>query len=191
MRWGEIIKRLVLIPPDAGWRRRDRVRVAAHRARRSHRDDDSAGRLRRRHRPGCGRFTAWIRSIPEQFVSWFGQALSGNFGRSISLRQSVFELILARLPATLELALLGHADRRLRSDWHGRPDRGLFSRPALWNGPIDGGIGVFSGDSGFSLGLDPAACVRRADSAAADIGPNRSATRRSAFRTNFYLFEAC
>src|SRR5580698_2001728 len=44
--------------------------------------------------------------ILAQFVSWFVQALSGNFGSSISLHQRVFELVLARLPATLELALL-------------------------------------------------------------------------------------
>lgn len=44
--------------------------------------------------------------IPAQFVTWFGQVVSGDFGRSISLHQRVFELVMARLPATLELALL-------------------------------------------------------------------------------------
>ncbi len=46
------------------------------------------------------------RAIPEQFVIWAGRALAGDFGTSISLRQSVMSLVLARLPATLELALL-------------------------------------------------------------------------------------
>jgi len=45
-------------------------------------------------------------SIPQQFITWLGQALSGDFGRSISLHQSVFELVLARLPATLELSAM-------------------------------------------------------------------------------------
>jgi peptide/nickel transport system permease protein len=44
--------------------------------------------------------------ILRQFITWFGQALRGDFGRSISVHQSVFELVRARLPATLELALL-------------------------------------------------------------------------------------
>jgi peptide/nickel transport system permease protein len=41
-----------------------------------------------------------------QFVTWSGQVLSGDFGRSISLHQRVLELVAERLPATLELALL-------------------------------------------------------------------------------------
>ena len=41
-----------------------------------------------------------------QFVTWLGQVATGDFGRSISLRQQVFELVGARLPATLELAAL-------------------------------------------------------------------------------------
>jgi peptide/nickel transport system permease protein len=41
-----------------------------------------------------------------QFVTWSGQMLLGDFGRSISLHQRVLELVTARLPATLELALL-------------------------------------------------------------------------------------
>ncbi|MFN5451081.1 MAG: ABC transporter permease, partial [Bradyrhizobium sp.] len=44
-----------------------------------------------------------------QFVTWLGQVASGDFGRSISLRQQVFELVGARLPATLELAALAVA----------------------------------------------------------------------------------
>jgi peptide/nickel transport system permease protein len=41
-----------------------------------------------------------------QFLTWSGQVLSGDFGRSISLHQRVLELVAERLPATLELALL-------------------------------------------------------------------------------------
>src|SRR5271168_3883176 len=41
-----------------------------------------------------------------QFVIWAGQALTGNFGVSITTRQNVTGLIVSRLPATLELVVL-------------------------------------------------------------------------------------
>jgi peptide/nickel transport system permease protein len=46
------------------------------------------------------------RSLVEQFVIWAREALTGNFGTSISLRQDVLAIVLSRLPATLELALI-------------------------------------------------------------------------------------
>lgn len=46
------------------------------------------------------------KSLFEQFVIWAGNALQGNFGTSITLRLPVSELVLQRLPATLELSLL-------------------------------------------------------------------------------------
>lgn len=46
------------------------------------------------------------RSIAEQYGIWLGQAITGDFGRSISLRSDVLSLVLARLPATVELAVL-------------------------------------------------------------------------------------
>lgn len=46
------------------------------------------------------------RSIPMQFAIYLKDALSGHFGQSISLKQSVTGLIAERLPMTLELALL-------------------------------------------------------------------------------------
>ena len=39
-----------------------------------------------------------------QFVFWLGAVAQGNFGNSISLRESVLVLVLSHLPATLELA---------------------------------------------------------------------------------------
>lgn len=42
----------------------------------------------------------------EQFLIWAGNVLQGDFGTSISLRQPVLELVLQRLPATLELSFL-------------------------------------------------------------------------------------
>ncbi|SLN63282.1 Dipeptide transport system permease protein DppB [Roseivivax jejudonensis] len=49
------------------------------------------------------------RSVPEQFLIWLGGVVRGDFGTSISLRQDVGALVLDRLPATLELALLALA----------------------------------------------------------------------------------
>ncbi len=43
------------------------------------------------------------RSIPEQFAVWLANAVRGDFGTSISLKQDVLSLVLDRLPATLEL----------------------------------------------------------------------------------------
>jgi peptide/nickel transport system permease protein len=43
------------------------------------------------------------RPIGGQFLVWAGQAISGNFGISITTRQDVAGLIASRLPATLEL----------------------------------------------------------------------------------------
>lgn len=42
--------------------------------------------------------------IWQQFLAWAGDVATGDFGTSISLRQDVLELVLSRLPATLELA---------------------------------------------------------------------------------------
>ncbi|MYI89587.1 MAG: ABC transporter permease [Gammaproteobacteria bacterium] len=43
--------------------------------------------------------------IVEQYLVWFSEVLKGDFDTSISLRQDVVELILSRLPATIELAV--------------------------------------------------------------------------------------
>lgn len=49
------------------------------------------------------------KSIPEQFLLYLGDAFTGDFGTSISMRQDVVELILGRLPVTLELSLVAIA----------------------------------------------------------------------------------
>lgn len=46
------------------------------------------------------------KSITEQFVIWIGGVIQGDFGTSISLRQPVIDLVLGRLPATLELSIM-------------------------------------------------------------------------------------
>ncbi len=46
------------------------------------------------------------KSIPHQFVVYLGNLLTGDFGTSISLKQNALTLVLGRLPATLELAIV-------------------------------------------------------------------------------------
>jgi peptide/nickel transport system permease protein len=45
--------------------------------------------------------------LPLQYLDWLGSALRGDLGRSSINQQSVFWLVLEKLPATLELAVLG------------------------------------------------------------------------------------
>ncbi len=139
MRWGEMVRRLVLVPPTLFG-----VALIVFVLLRVVPGDPIAMMIP----PGASAadvdrlraFYGLDRSIPEQFVIWLGQALQGDFGRSISLHQRVFELVAARLPATLELALLatliaiaiglvvalaGVYFRRRRTEWL-----------------VDGGVGV-------------------------------------------------
>ena len=46
------------------------------------------------------------KSIFQQFVIWFFGVLHGDFGTSITTRQPVLDLVLGRLPATLELSIM-------------------------------------------------------------------------------------
>src|ERR1700676_917735 len=105
MRWGEIIRRLVLIPPTLFG-----VCVIVFVLLRVVPGDPIAMMIPPGASPAdIDRLRAFYgldQPIPAQFITWFVQALSGNFGSSIRLHQHVFELVLARLPATLELALL-------------------------------------------------------------------------------------
>jgi peptide/nickel transport system permease protein len=49
------------------------------------------------------------RPLPEQFVGFLGGALTGDLGRSFVFNEPAIELILTRLPATLELAFVALA----------------------------------------------------------------------------------
>jgi ABC-type dipeptide/oligopeptide/nickel transport system permease component len=186
MRWGEIIKRLVLIPPTLAG-----VGVIVFVLLRIVPGDPIAMMIP----PGASaaditRLRALYgldRSIPEQFVSWFGQALSGNFGRSISLRQSVSELVLARLPATLELALvatliaiaLGLAVALT----------GVYFRGRRLEWAIDGVIGVFLAIPDFLWAL----ILLLSFGVLVPLLPTSGRIDPQidvSFRTNFYLFES-
>lgn len=46
------------------------------------------------------------RSLPAQFFIYLGQAATGHFGQSITLKQDVLDLVRAHLPLTLELSML-------------------------------------------------------------------------------------
>ena len=46
------------------------------------------------------------RSLPAQFAAFLANAVQGDLGRSFYFREPALEVILARLPATLELALV-------------------------------------------------------------------------------------
>ena len=46
------------------------------------------------------------KSLPEQFLIWIQGILGGDFGTSITSRQPVSDLVLGRLPATLELSVM-------------------------------------------------------------------------------------
>jgi peptide/nickel transport system permease protein len=47
------------------------------------------------------------RPLPQQFLIWLWQALNGNLGTSINFREPVSKLMVAALPATIELTLTG------------------------------------------------------------------------------------
>jgi peptide/nickel transport system permease protein len=47
------------------------------------------------------------RPLPEQFLTFLGNAIQGDLGRSFVYNAPAVEVILQRLPATMELALAG------------------------------------------------------------------------------------
>jgi len=140
MRWDEIIRRLVLIPPTLFG-----VCVIVFILLRVVPGDPIAMMIP----PGASvadverlrAFYGLDQSIPQQFITWLGQALSGDFGRSISLHQNVFELVLARLPATLELSLLATLIAVILGVVVALAGVYVRGRRAEW--AIDGSIGVF------------------------------------------------
>jgi ABC-type dipeptide/oligopeptide/nickel transport system permease component len=79
------------------------------------------------------------KSIPIQFAIWLGHVLRGDFGVSISLRQNVAEVVLGRLPATLELAFLALAIAIALGG-------GMAIMAARWRGTAtEAGVDLFNG----------------------------------------------
>ena len=186
MRAGEIFKRLVLVPPTLVG-----VAVIVFVLLRIVPGDPIAMMIP----PGASKVDidrlralyGLDRAIPEQFVSWFGQMLRGDFGRSISLHQSVSELVLARLPATLELAVLATLIATVLGTIVALTGVYFRGRRAEW--AVDAGIGLFLAIPDFlwalvlllSFGvLVPWLPISGRIDPQLDI----------AFRTNFYLFES-
>jgi ABC-type dipeptide/oligopeptide/nickel transport system permease component len=139
MRWGEITRRLVLIPPTLLG-----VAVIVFVLLRVVPGDPIAMMIP----PGASptdidrlrAFYGLDQPIAEQFVTWLGQALRGNFGSSISLHQRVFELVEARLPATLELAALATLIAVVLGLITALVGSLLRGRRAEWL--VDGGVGI-------------------------------------------------
>ncbi len=186
MRWGEIIRRLVLIPPTLFG-----VAVIVFVLLRVVPGDPIAMMIP----PGASpvdidrlrAFYGLDRSIPEQFISWFGQAFSGNFGHSISLHQSVFELVLARLPATLELALVATLIATMLGLVVALA--GVYFRGRRTEWAIDGGIGVFLAIPDFLWALIlllSFGVLLPLLPTSGRIDPQLDIS----FRTNFYLIES-
>ena len=139
MRWGEIIRRLVLVPPTLFG-----VAVIVFVLLRVVPGDPIAMMIP----PGAseadiGRLRALYgldQPVLQQFIAWLGQLSRGDFGRSISVRQSVFELLLMRLPATIELALLATLIAVVIGGLAALAGILLRGRRAEW--AVDSGIGV-------------------------------------------------
>ncbi|TYL90703.1 ABC transporter permease [Bradyrhizobium rifense] len=139
MRWGELIRRLVLVPPTLFG-----VAVIVFVLLRVVPGDPIAMMIP----PGAseadiGRLRALYgldQPILQQFATWLGQVASGDFGRSISVRQRVLELLLARLPATIELALLATMIAVVLGVVAALAGILLRGRRAEWI--VDGGIGM-------------------------------------------------
>jgi ABC-type dipeptide/oligopeptide/nickel transport system permease component len=140
MRWGEIIRRLVLIPPTLVG-----VAVIVFVLLRVVPGDPIAMMIPPGASPAdIDRLRAFYgldQPILQQFITWFRQALRGDFGRSISVHQSVFELVLARLPATLELAALATLVAVVLGTIAAMIGIQLRGRRAEW--VVDGSVGVF------------------------------------------------
>jgi ABC-type dipeptide/oligopeptide/nickel transport system permease component len=140
MRWGEIIRRLVLIPPTLVG-----VAVIVFVLLRVVPGDPIAMMIPPGATPAdiehLRAFYGLDQPVLQQFITWFGQALRGDFGRSISVHQSVFELVRARLPATLELALLAMLIAVVLGTIVALLGIQLRGRRAEWL--VDGGVGVF------------------------------------------------
>jgi ABC-type dipeptide/oligopeptide/nickel transport system permease component len=149
MRWGEIIRRLVLVPPTLFG-----VAVIVFVLLRVVPGDPIAMMIP----PGASesdivRLRALYgldQPILQQFATWLGQVANGDFGRSISVRQSVFDLLLMRLPATIELALLATLIALVIGVLAALT--GILSRGgAEW--VVDGGVGLLLAIPDFLWGL--------------------------------------
>src|SRR3981081_741061 len=186
MRWGEIIRRLVLIPPTLVG-----VGGIVFVPLRGGPGDPIAMMVP----PGASAadierlraFYGLDQSILQQFITWCGQAISGNFGRSISLHQSGFGLGRARLPATLELSLLATLIAVVLGAIVALTGVYVRGRRAEW--AIDGGIGLLLAIPDFLGGvillllfgvLTPWLPISGRIDPQLDV----------AFRTNFYLIES-
>jgi ABC-type dipeptide/oligopeptide/nickel transport system permease component len=78
--------------------------------------------------------------IVAQYFIWLAGVLQGDFGTSISCARPVLDLVLGRLPATLELSIMALVMACLH-----RRCRGADSAPASGGTAVEGGIDVANG----------------------------------------------
>ena len=63
----------------------------------------------------------WLdRSLPVQYVHWLGNVVQGDLGYSWRIRQPVSQLVMQKLPVTLQLGVMAFAFRRAdrRAGWY-------------------------------------------------------------------------
>lgn len=127
------------------------------------------------------------KSIFEQFVIWLSNVMQGDFGTSISLRQPVADLVLGRLPATLELSIVALVNAVLIGG--SLALLGTLYRGTKTEGVVDVTAGMALSIPDFLWGLAlillfgvlwPIFHISGRISPSLDID----------FATNFYLFEA-
>ncbi|WP_428688022.1 ABC transporter permease [Roseibium sp.] len=127
------------------------------------------------------------KSIPEQFWIWIGNVVQGDFGTSITLRQPVYDLVVGRLPATLELSivaliiavLLGGAAAMTATLYRGSKVEGGID--------VAGGIALSLPDFLWGLAL---ILVLGVVWPLFHISGRVSPSLGFDFQSNFYLFEA-
>ena len=91
------------------------------------------------------------KGIVEQFLIWLRGVVQGDFGTSITTRQPVAELVLGRLPATLELSLMALV---IAVVWGGIVAlAGTLWRGTKMEGAIDVGNGIALSVPDFLWGL--------------------------------------
>ena len=122
--------------------------------------------------------------LAEQYLRWLGGALRGDFGLDFRQNEPIGEMILARLPVTIELTLLASAmrgaDRGAARPPRRRP-AGRRRRPDLAR---DGPRGRVDPRLLARHHADPAALARRRPLAVQRLRPARRRTRWRTWATS-------
>lgn len=101
------------------------------------------------------------KTIPQQFLIWLSGVLQGDFGTSITTKPPVLQLVLSRLPATLELSVMALIIAILIGGFMALT--GTRLRGTKTEAAIDVGNGMALSVPDFLWGADPDPRLRRAD----------------------------